>query len=272
MNALARIHRASHADLPIERVLNLAAFDLDRALERKPTFLEPEYPFEWTGVWDLAPGATLDLGEGPDSSMSLVLLPAPEGADATGLRDGAERCVRLYAEPATDLAPGGVITPGRHLRLLLDGPGRKRFALDLPTPGPWALYTQHLAEEFDLKVRDAGGRLMAPAVDHAWSAQHTHDDTVTSVGLDVPGDLDPDRFNRWLSRLLRDQGPDIFRMKGFLSLAGEPERYVFQGVHMLFDSLPHGPWGETQRGNQLVFIGRNLDRTALESGLRACLA
>jgi G3E family GTPase len=113
---------------------------------------------------------------------------------------------------------------------------------------------------------------MAPAVDHAWSAQHTHDDTVTSVGLDVPGDLDPDRFNRWLSRLLRDQGPDIFRMKGFLSLAGEPERYVFQGVHMLFDSLPHGPWGETQRGNQLVFIGRNLDRTALESGLRACLA
>jgi G3E family GTPase len=271
MNALARIHRASHADLPIERVLNLAAFDLERVLERKPTFLEPEYPFEWTGVWDLVSGATLDLGEGPDPSMSLVMLPLPEHCDAPHLRDGAERCVRLYAEPACDLGPGVAIVPGRHLRLSLGGAGRKRFALDIPTPGLWALYTQHLAEEFDLQVRDAEGRLMTPAVDHAWSAQHTHDDTVTSVGLELPGDLDPDRLNRWLSGLLREQGPDIFRMKGFLSLAGEAERFVFQGVHMLFNGRPHDPWGDAPRGNQLVFIGRNLDRAALEAGLRACL-
>lgn len=185
---------------------------------------------------------------------------------------GAERCVRLYAEPANELAPGAALAPNRHLWLTLEGAGRKRFPLDVPTPGAYALYTQHLAEEFDLQVHDAEGRPLAPAFDHAWSAQHTHDDTVSSVGLEIPGDLDPDRFNRWLSGLLRDQGPDIFRMKGFLSLAGEAERQVFQGVHMLFDSLPHGPWGEAPRGNQLVFIGRNLDRAALEAGLRACLA
>jgi G3E family GTPase len=91
------------------------------------------------------------------------------------------------------------------------------------------------------------------------------------VGLELPGDLDPDRLNRWLSGLLREQGPDIFRMKGFLSLAGEAERFVFQGVHMLFNGRPHDPWGDAPRGNQLVFIGRNLDRAALEAGLRACL-
>ena len=231
MNALARLHRASHADLPIERVLSLSAFELDRALEHKPSFLEPEYPFEWTGVWHLGPGATLDLGPVPDPTMSLVLLPLPDAADGqdeTRLRDGAERCVRLYAESAADLAPGAAITPGRHLRLLLDGAGRKRFALDLPTPGPWALYTQHRADELDLRVCDADGSPLPPMLDHAWSAQHQHDDTVTSVGIEIPGDLDQDWLNRWLSGLLREQGPDIFRMKGFLSLAGEAERFVFQ--------------------------------------------
>ncbi len=275
MNALARLHRASHAELPIERVLNLAAFDLDRALERKPTFLEPEYPFEWTGVWHLGPDATLDLGEGPDPSMSLVVLPLPDAADGqdeTQLCDGAERSVRLYAQPATDVAPGGSLPAERHLRLDLDGPGRKRFAFDLPVPGRVALYAQHLAEEFDLRVRAGDEQPLAPAIEHAWVAQHEHDDSVTSVAVAAPGDLDPERLNRWLSELLREQGQDIFRMKGFLSLAGEAERFVFQGVHMLFDGRPQAPWGDAERGNQLVFIGRNLDRAGLEAGLRACLA
>jgi G3E family GTPase len=60
-------------------------------------------------------------------------------------------------------------------------------------------------------------------------------------------------------------------MKGFISLAGEAERFVFQGVHMLFDGRPHTPWGDEPRQSQLVFIGRNLDRDALEAGFRACL-
>jgi G3E family GTPase len=91
MNALARIHRAEHAELPIERVLDLAAFDLDRALERKPTFLEPEYPFEWTGVFRLTPGRwTLSLTTGPDPSLSLVVLPLADTSEL-GLRAGAER-------------------------------------------------------------------------------------------------------------------------------------------------------------------------------------
>ena len=240
--------------------------------------LEPEYPFEWTGVWHLGPDATLDLGEGPDPSMSLVVMPLPDtadGQDEMQLRDGAERSVRLYAEPAVDVAPGGSLPAERHLRLDLDGPGRKRFAFDLPVPGRVALYAQHLAEEFDLRVRAADEQPLAPAIEHAWVVQHEHDDSVTSVAVAAPGDLDPERLNRWLSELLREQGQDIFRMKGFLSLtqgAGEAERFVFQGVHMLFDGRPQAPWGDAERGNQLVFIGRNLDRAGLEAGLRACLA
>ena len=60
-------------------------------------------------------------------------------------------------------------------------------------------------------------------------------------------------------------------MKGFLSLAGEPNRYVFQGVHMLFDAQPDIPWGQVPRRNQLVFIGRDLDEANIRSGFEACL-
>jgi G3E family GTPase len=69
------------------------------------------------------------------------------------------------------------------------------------------------------------------------------------------------------------RGTDIFRMKGVLSLAGDPNRFVFQGVHMLFDGEPGKPWEDyNDRESQMVFIGRNLDRAALTEGLRACLA
>ena len=103
-------------------------------------------------------------------------------------------------------------------------------------------------------------------------AEHQHDLTVTSVGIEVEGDLDLERLNDWLGNLLRTKGTDIFRSKGILSIAGMEERYVFQGVHMLLDGQPNGTWGKEERRNRLVFIGRNLDRESLEKSFRSCLA
>jgi G3E family GTPase len=103
-------------------------------------------------------------------------------------------------------------------------------------------------------------------------AEHQHDATVTSVGIQADGDLDTDRLNKWLGRLLAEQGTDIFRSKGILSIAGMDERYVFQGVHMLLDGQADRPWRPDEaRSNKLVFIGRNLDRAALERSFRECL-
>lgn len=104
-------------------------------------------------------------------------------------------------------------------------------------------------------------------------AEHQHDLTVTSVGIELDGDLDIERLNGWLGTLLREKGVDIFRSKGILSIAGWTDRYVFQGVHMLMDGTTDRAWGlEESRRNRLVFIGRNLDRSQLELGLRACVA
>ncbi|MBM3981794.1 MAG: GTP-binding protein [Planctomycetes bacterium] len=100
---------------------------------------------------------------------------------------------------------------------------------------------------------------------------HVHDSSVTSVGITLTGDLDPKKLNKWMSELLKDKGPDIFRMKGVLSIKNEPNRLVFQGVHMLFDGKVDKPWGKTPRSNKLIFIGRNLDRDALTEGFKSCL-
>jgi G3E family GTPase len=69
-----------------------------------------------------------------------------------------------------------------------------------------------------------------------------------------------------------EKGVDIFRMKGTLAVRGDDRRFVFQGIHMLFEGRPDQPWGTRKRENQMVFIGRNLDREELVAGFRACLA
>jgi G3E family GTPase len=101
---------------------------------------------------------------------------------------------------------------------------------------------------------------------------HVHDTTVSSVGITTSGDLDARKLNAWMSNLLKEKGQDIFRMKGVLSIKGEPNRFVFQGIHMLFDGKVDKPWGNTPRSNKLVFIGRNLDRDELTAGFKSCLA
>ncbi|MUG98501.1 GTP-binding protein [Scytonema sp. UIC 10036] len=102
---------------------------------------------------------------------------------------------------------------------------------------------------------------------------HEHDESVYSIALVEQSALDGDKLNNWLGELLRTQGQDIFRMKGILNIAGEDNRFVFQGVHMLFDGKPDRPWkpGETRK-NELVFIGRNLDEAQLKQDFLACKA
>ena len=100
---------------------------------------------------------------------------------------------------------------------------------------------------------------------------HPHDREITSVGIKTQGDLDPEEFHGWMHGLLATKGPDIFRMKGILSFCGAKERYVFQGVHMLFDGRMDRPWREGERSNSLIFIGRNLNREVLSAGFNTCL-
>lgn len=102
--------------------------------------------------------------------------------------------------------------------------------------------------------------------------EHEHDDTVTSIAIQESGAVDGNKFSDWISQLLQTKGPDIFRTKGILNIAGENRRFVFQGVHMLFDGRPDRAWkGNETPKNELVFIGRNLNESQLKTDFRQCL-
>ena len=270
MNAMARIERVQMADAPMEQVLNVGGFDLDRALELKPSFLEPEYPFEWGGVLQIDDKAVFRLRNGPDPSMSAVIEPM-EAATPEALMAAAERIYTRFSAEDHVLRPGDSMTPGEtRWALTLTGAERYDYAVEVPEPGLYALFTEHMPEEFEAGFFDAGGARMTVAAEHVFNPEHIHDDTVGSVALEFEGEVDAGKLSAWLSRLLQTQGTDIFRMKGIVAVAGEAERFVFQGVHMLFQGQPGDAWGDAERFCRLVFIGRNLDETALDAGFRGC--
>ena len=63
MNSMAKIYRTRDAVVEMDNILNVGGFNLDRALEIDPKFMEPEYPFEWSGIYQLNTG-TYEWGDG----------------------------------------------------------------------------------------------------------------------------------------------------------------------------------------------------------------
>merc|ERR1712014_341407 len=105
------------------------------------------------------------------------------------------------------------------------------------------------------------------------SHDHQHDSRVSSVGIDVPGEVVQQKLNQWISWLLREKGVDLFRSKGVLAVKGMKEKFVFQAIHMLFANSQQGKWEpDEERRCKMVFIGKNLNREELTSGFMKCLA
>jgi G3E family GTPase len=271
MNAAARVHRTRDAQVEMDAILNQGGFNLSRAMTVDPQFLEPEYPFEWGGIFALDAGThALDLAAGPDPAMGLVVLPVA-GDTPAALDDAVMAAVLAYSGDEHAVGLGEVVTPGETLHTLDLSGGASAFRLQVLAPGFYAFFTEHHPDEFAMKTV-VGDGTREPGTNRHFKPDHEHDEEVTSVGITTAGAVDVKKFNQWMGGLLQEQGQDLFRMKGILQLKGRDERYVFQGVHMLFDGRLDRPWGAETPRNSLIFIGRNLDRAALNAGFAKCLA
>ena len=103
--------------------------------------------------------------------------------------------------------------------------------------------------------------------------EHEHEEDITSVSLQSDIPLDPEKFDAWFGRLLRERGQDILRSKGVLDFKGESERFAIHAVHMLTDGGRLGPWPEGKpHGSKLVFVGRDLGSMRLQEGFDTCKA
>jgi G3E family GTPase len=297
INKVAKIHRTQNCALSLDKVLNVGGFNLERASELDPKFLEPEYPFEWAGAYPLPAGrhelviGHVDHGhtghdhghEGHDHSherhdhhhhhhgnpdeLDVVIMPVKslEERDRTVSLNAA---VLSFADWESRVKNGETVTPGTALHRLLLKDGNGKFALDVAHAGTFLVFESCGHDPLHIHVN---GEVVKPVWQEDFHAAHEHNDDVTSVGISLPGDLDGKQLNNWISDLLRTKGGDIYRMKGVLSIKGSNKRLVFQGVHMLFDAKFDREWGADPRQNTLVFIGKNLDRMALTEAFKACL-
>lgn len=102
---------------------------------------------------------------------------------------------------------------------------------------------------------------------------HQHDERVNSVGIDIAGEVDNPKLQKWIAGLLNEKGVDIFRSKGILAVKGENQKFVFQAIHMLFKHSREGLWAPSEeRRCKMIFIGKNLNREELTSGFLSCLS
>ena len=115
--------------------------------------------------------------------------------------------------------------------------------------------------------------------DHGHSAQshgglkHYHDEHMQSVALEIPGDVDPNKFMPWVNDLAQTDGANFLRWKGILAFKDEPRRFVFQGVHMILDGDLQREWkADETRRSKMVFIGKELDAGKLRREFEACAA
>jgi len=279
ISATAQVIHSHNADVPLDRVLNLGAFDLERALSLDEAFLEPARPFEWAGVYALSAGSyDLHCGahghdHGHDdqhahasalSQVDVALLRATD-SDASAIEALLQAATSIFESEPQTVASAGVLRAQQRCRLQLT-PGA-HFKLEIAAAGSWAIFTEHAPAEFGMHLHAA-----APAVTRSFGSHH-HDLEIGSIGLTDARQLDATKVNNWLSYLLQSRGADILRMKGVLNLKGESRRFVFHGVHMMFDGQLERPWSaDSPRVSRLVFIGRNLDRHELEAGFESCVA
>jgi G3E family GTPase len=110
--------------------------------------------------------------------------------------------------------------------------------------------------------------------DHDHHYDHgVHETDIFSISLTSTRPMDLGKVTEWLQDLTAAQGRDILRIKGIIDAKGEKRRLVVQAVHMLMEGDLLQPWAPgAQRTSRLVFIGRHLDRAALQAAFDACAA
>jgi G3E family GTPase len=135
-------------------------------------------------------------------------------------------------------------------------------------------HTEHsrvnLKQLLDLNVFDLD-RKLSVAPDLLDELQPSNHSDITSFSFSFDQPFIVERLEAELQEL--SENSKVYRSKGILWIEGTPRRAVFHGVNNRFTIYWDRLWEkEEARLSQLVFIGKNLDRSAIEKILRRCLA
>jgi G3E family GTPase len=99
------------------------------------------------------------------------------------------------------------------------------------------------------------------------------EECVNSVGLDIHGEVDKEKFKKWMSELVREKSEDLFRYKGILALQGQDAPFVFQGMQsrLMGEHVHREGQANDSRRCKIHFMGDNLNREELIAGFMECV-
>jgi G3E family GTPase len=133
--------------------------------------------------------------------------------------------------------------------------------------------TVSVTDVLDIKAFDLQATLSRDEEFLNIDGEHVHDETVSSMGINVDEEVDFEMFQDFLQACLRDKGNDLYRIKGVIAIEGAEKKFVYQAVHMIFQGDFTDEWEEGEpRGCKLTFIGKNLDKEEITQGFNDCLA
>ena len=219
INGVAKLHRTKNADIAIDQVIGIGGFSLDRAVEVDPQFLETEYPFEWAGAYELAPG-TYELGIGahdhgdhkhdhecgddcghdhnsldvliqPLENVGSSLVDGPRttlhnpgpatSADPTVYEEAIKASVLAFSDWEKITLPGETIAADGKLHRLKLKDEHGRFPIKISTAGHYLLFTGHDVPTHLYKLGDAAP---SPRSDRAEGGAAPDDRTLIRYGWD----------------------------------------------------------------------------------------
>lgn len=128
----------------------------------------------------------------------------------------------------------------------------------------------NLRELLDMNAFDVDQKL---AVDPRFldELEHRHHDGIASMSFRFDQGFNVDKFEQFVQELSTRE--KVYRSKGIIAISGNPRRAIFHGVNNRFTIFWDRLWEKDEpRVSQLVFIGKKLDRAAIERELQACLA
>lgn len=267
LNPTAKLFTAEHADVKLEDIFGIHAFDPETAVRVDPHFLEQEFPFEEALL--LPEGVSeFRCRPGEHATLHLCALPVDVAGKEPEIAPAARKANALFCANPQSVDPNESM-PAETLCILSPNAPCSRYSLNTQAGKRYALFLEHDSEEAGFELL-RGAEKAEPEWSREFERMHHHSSGISSVSIESAEPLDMDRFEEWMSKLLQTQGADIYRTKGVLYFKGEKSRYVFQGVQAIFDCVEDRPWGSDAPGSRFVFIGKDLNRKMILAGFERC--
>lgn len=136
-------------------------------------------PWEWGGLYELAPGTyTYTYYEGSDPDMLLALVPTDESGEH-GLYHAGETATELFEKEESDtvITDGTSFEPSEDTLYRVDfaDTGETEIHPQIDTEGEYSIFTAHVPDEFDADLHSEDGERLTPSVSETHSS-HDHGD------------------------------------------------------------------------------------------------